>query len=199
MQKHSGIVSRCRPGFDSLEERSLLSGGFPGSPGLIQTPATGPPPAFHQEPMQWGSPGSGGAQLFHGGWSPWADESWSSQPAGMSQAQPDSGPSYSIADNPMVLPTFQVQITFGLPPNLGIEKSTVPVAGAVAPPQGKAPASTTEPQPGGTIELNTQDSGSVAGVLVNAGKEAGQETGVVTTGAIGLADLEPACSVPESS
>ena len=62
MPKHRGIVSRCRPSLEYLEERALLSGGFSGSQGTGEMFASPAPPSIPTGSLSPTSPGPVGAQ-----------------------------------------------------------------------------------------------------------------------------------------
>jgi hypothetical protein len=190
MQKYPGIASHCRPSFDLLEERALLSGGYPGWHGPGQMPVS--PPA-HSGPMSSASPGFDGGEWSQNGWAQSPDGSWPSQRGGTTQSQPDwdglsqpaGSPQYQIAAGPTIAFGFFAQVRLDSAPNLEIPSSTGSEPGSFAPAPVSGQPGTTSPEPAGPIPLDAQiagNAGGVAGVTFNAGKDVGQAPGGVSNG-----------------
>ena len=104
MRKHPGLISRCRPSVDRLEERALLSGGIPG-PGPIFAPPM--PPPVHSQPPSLGNLEPDQRQTYQDARALSPVDSWSSQPQswaepyliGASSTQPTgAGPTPSVSD-----------------------------------------------------------------------------------------------------
>jgi hypothetical protein len=182
MRKQPGVVSHCRPSFDSLEERVLMSGGHPGSTGPGEMFWSSPPHAGHSEPIFLGRPPFDGA--------PWSEGEWAQSPDGAPPSRPgEPAPSQPAGSSPSpqaVLGPLNPSGSFsqsksdsasGLESPSGIAAGPGALATSVATGQ---PA-TTEPEPSGAISLESPAAGNAA-IWAGVGKETGQEPGGVGNG-----------------
>jgi hypothetical protein len=107
MRKHPWAVVRCRPNFDCLEERALLSGGNPWAPGPGPMPAPPSTTPVHPEPPSFSpaAPGDGqgwpgrGDQAQVGSWGSQPNETPQSQPGGRNSSEPTVSPQQTIPDD----------------------------------------------------------------------------------------------------
>jgi hypothetical protein len=171
MRKQPGVVSRCRPSFDFLEERALLSGGHPGSPVPGDMFWSSQPHAIHSESMTLGRSGSDGPPWLDAGWSGSHNDSWLSQPAGSTDSQPDHDVPPQSTGSPLsqqtvVGPLFPSSAFSQSKPESapGLESPTGIGAGPGSPATAVASGQTrtTELEPAGTISLDSEPAGSAA-------------------------------------
>jgi hypothetical protein len=199
MRKYFGIVSRCSPSFDALEERALLSGGHPGSSGSGEMFWLSPPHVVHSDPMSVGRPQSDAAPWSHDGWAQSLNQFWPSQPGMMVQSEPGGGipsqPVGNTASQPTVVGPLISSSSFSQnktdsAPGLEIPSSIGAAPGSLATTAGTGQSATTESEFTGTISLDSQAAGT-AGNSTGVGKESGPGPGGVSVGPSGLATTSP--------
>jgi hypothetical protein len=192
MRKHPRTFAYCKPTFDRLEVRALLSAGNPGmrGPGQMMPPT---PLPVHSESAPFGTFVSVGGQGNPGGWAQSFDGSREPQPPGMMQPRPtgDSAhqPMGSSSDSPIAGPT--IPFAFASPPQLG----SAPILGNPSN-VGPAPGSTgTSPDKGQAEAIEPAGLASVdalaAGAPVGTGKDVGEELGGVNNTPIVSAASSP--------
>jgi hypothetical protein len=206
MRKHPGIVSRCKPSFDSLEERALLSGGYAPAPGPGQMLESPPPPAGHSGSMSLGYPGFDGAHSSPSSWAQSPDGSWPSEQAGTTESQPDwntpsqpaGGSQYQAGAGPAIPSIFFPQLRLYSAPSPENPSSSGSEPGSFAPALVNGQSPTTSPGPASPISLDAPavgDAANLGGVTVGAGKDAGQEPGGVSNGPSGPAVTSPPAQI----
>jgi hypothetical protein len=192
MRKHHRIFSCCKPSFDRLEERALLSVGNPGTPGLGQMMRPTPPP-IHSEPAPFSPFVSVGGQGNQGGWAQSSVGSRESQPPGMMQPQPTGDrapqPMGSSSDSPIVGPTIPFALAsqpqLGSAPILGNPSNAGPAPGSNGNSQAKGQPEATEPAGPASVDA------PAAAASVGTGKDVGEELGGVNNTPIGPAASSP--------
>jgi hypothetical protein len=187
MRNHSGTFSRHCPTFDSLEERSLLSGGnsWSAGPGPGNAAPTSPPGVLQPPPM--GGPRSGGASSFRGNWSLSPDQTGSWQFAQISQDQSDlTVPPTTGYVGPG--PSGPPQVGLGA---LGSQANTSAGSGSPGPGLAKNTVVVMDSEPGGPAVFNAQVASAVVGVTTGSNKEAGQEPGGASNSQIGSSVSSP--------
>jgi hypothetical protein len=207
MQKQSGGNARRRPGFDSLEERSLLSGVI-GWPAALVASSAGPSP--HVGPGWLAGPVAGGGPFSHAAWTADGDRFGPAQqpaggstaegPGGFGPAQGDGGPWFGSQDDA----PFQSAGGFAGPANgplAGGPSSqpgvfVAPFSGAPAAPSGSAAARGGEPVAGNQAFSGAENvaGGSNVIVITISAKESGQEPALAGLAPIGQAGAPPAQS-----
>ena len=211
MTKHPGFASRCKPSLESLEERSLLSGGYPVSPGPSAILASPPVHTGLPQPGFFAVPGSDRAPSFfhevsalpsNGAWSFQPDGLWPSQPDGaapypsdgVSQHQAEGVSAYQTGDGPALQLFIIVQVRFESSSNLQIEPGAAPVPAPLAAALSSSQSATIEPEPATLGPLFAQANGNAAsanGVPVVAGRGFSQEPGVTNSLIAPTATLPP--------
>jgi hypothetical protein len=211
MWNHHAIASRCRPSFDSLEERSLLSGSYFG-PGPAPDAGFRPPPPILGTPPPLAIPGSDGARGPQVGIAPTRGESWPERPendaghqgvaaAIVSAAASSTTSIVPIFTNPVITSNVAPVIKFVPEQNSVSPSNNGVVPGFATGTQVIVPSATPEPGTNAPpVSLAAPASGTAAsavGVAASPGREAVSEAVFASTSPIGATiGSQPAQPLP---
>lgn len=200
MGKHAGIVSRCRLGFDRLEERALLSGGNPGLPGPMPGLAPPPTPQVYSEPPASAPPIPAGAAGYQANWPRPSNGSPPSPLSALTAPEPppsiDAQPAISTqpqraSESPPQSPGTTGPVSaVNSPSDPAVTAAGVPVIGPVVPSSFNSPGRA-EPAPGVAIlsSLSSIPGSMASAVTVGRGPSGAAATEPDGSGAVGVDTL----------
>ena len=197
MRKHLGATTRRRPNFDSLENRSLLS-GFHSMPGLPEGPAFLAVAMFRSDRGGLAGPGfsSGPSTLAGPVFQP--AQPWPWHEGSGAPFQDQGGPPNPIGGNPTFEQSVPSPVQSDAQQNVSAEPTAAPAASSFVsgPPRNQsgtvASAPTEVDQLFASVDASAGDAGGAAAV---AGKDSGQAAGGAGFGPVGPATTAPPAQI----
>ncbi len=197
MRKHLGATTRRRPNFDSLENRSLLS-GFHSMPGLPEGPAFLAVAMFRSDRGGLAGPGLSGGPSTLAGPAFQPAQPWPWHEGSGAPFQDQGAPPNPIGGNPTFEQSVPSPVQSDAQQNVSAEPTAAPgassfVSGSPRNQSGTVASAPTEvDQLFASVDASAGDAGGAAAI---AGKDSGQAPGGAGFGSVGPAATAPPAQV----